>query len=141
MTSKKVTKPWGYELWIQPGSETHPYVLKEICLETGFRTSLQVHQYKSETCYILSGTGLLWYADEKIDCNKILSGELTANDIKILSRPISTGDIIVNEPGMIHRMEAINTLIYMEASTTELDDVIRLQDDQGRQHGRIDSEH
>jgi hypothetical protein len=36
---------------------------------------------------------------------------------------------------------AITDLEFMEASTTELDDVIRLQDDQGRTHGKIEFEH
>ena len=45
------------------------------------------------------------------------------------------------EPGTIHRMIATTDLRFVEASTTHLDDVIRLQDDANRQHGRIDSEH
>ena len=45
------------------------------------------------------------------------------------------------EPGTIHRMIADTKLRFVEASTCHLDDVIRLQDDANRLHGRIDSEH
>jgi mannose-1-phosphate guanylyltransferase len=44
-------------------------------------------------------------------------------------------------PGYVHRVVATTDLEFMETSTTELDDVIRLQDDQGRTHGRINQEH
>ena len=27
---KTVAKPWGWEKWIQPGSDTYPYVLKQL---------------------------------------------------------------------------------------------------------------
>ena len=44
-------------------------------------------------------------------------------------------------PGYVHRVIATTDLEFTETSTTELDDVIRLQDDQGRTHGRISYEH
>jgi hypothetical protein len=44
-------------------------------------------------------------------------------------------------PGYVHRVIATTDLEFIESSTTELDDVIRLQDDNGRTHGRINSEH
>ena len=44
-------------------------------------------------------------------------------------------------PGHVHRVIATTDLEFMETSTTELDDVIRLQDDTGRTHGRISHEH
>ena len=51
--TKTITKPWGQEKWIQHGQDDHPYVLKEIILNAGHKTSLKVHRYKSETNYIL----------------------------------------------------------------------------------------
>ena len=45
------------------------------------------------------------------------------------------------KPGYVHRVMATTDLEFMETSTTELDDVIRLQDDAGRTHGRISYEH
>ena len=44
-------------------------------------------------------------------------------------------------PGYVHRVVAITDLETIEASTTELDDVIRLQDDKNRKHGKIEDEH
>ena len=44
-------------------------------------------------------------------------------------------------PRTIHRMIAHDDLHYTEASTTQLDDVIRLEDSANRGHGRIATEH
>jgi len=66
--TKTVSKPWGQEKWIQQGSNEHTYVLKEIVLNQGHQTSLQVHQYKAETNYILEGSGRIVYSKEYFDC-------------------------------------------------------------------------
>jgi quercetin dioxygenase-like cupin family protein len=54
---------------------------------------------------------------------------------------LEEGVIFDVSPGYVHRVVAITDLEFMEASTIELDDVIRLQDDAGRTHGRIQDEH
>jgi hypothetical protein len=51
------------------------------------------------------------------------------------------GSVMSIEPGTIHRMVATTQLRFVEASTTHLDDVIRLQDDANRSHGLIEAEH
>jgi hypothetical protein len=44
---KKVSKPWGHELWI---NDQHPgYALKQIFIKATHKTSLQYHNFKSET--------------------------------------------------------------------------------------------
>ena len=141
-----VTKPWGHEKWIQPGQDTHNYVLKEIKLNAGLKTSLQVHKFKSETIYILAGQGEIVYSNVKLDCDRYLAGTYKVlefddiiNDLQFTK--FGPGTVIVVDPGTIHRMIAHTDLVFVEASTTELDDVIRLQDDQNRHHGRIDHEH
>jgi mannose-6-phosphate isomerase len=143
---KLVEKPWGYEKWIQPGSDDYPYVLKELCLRAGQRTSLQVHQCKAESIVILKGTGSLLTSDIDFNCTRYINNEYTKKEIEdIISTlreiPLTPGIVFHTPPGTIHRMVANEDLVYIEASTTELDDVIRLQDDKNRQHGRIDSEH
>lgn len=143
---KTVNKPWGWEKWIQPGSDTFPFVLKQLKLLAGQRTSLQVHKKKSESIIVLEGNGLLFTVFGKFDCERYLNNEYTDEDIQqflnnLSSFPINPGSVIHTPPGSIHRMVALTDLTYIEASTTELDDVIRLQDDKNRQHGRIDSEH
>lgn len=143
---KTVSKPWGKEQWIQPGSDVFPFVLKQLTLLAGQRTSLQVHQFKSESILILGGHGLLLTVNEPFDCERFLQNGYTQEEIEtILNKmeqyPLSAGSVIHTPPGSIHRMIAHTDLVYVEASTTELDDVIRLQDDKNRTHGKIDSEH
>jgi mannose-1-phosphate guanylyltransferase len=142
---KTVLKPWGNELWIADGVRT-PYALKRITFKKGFRSSLQVHKYKFETNYVLSGTGKLQLRDEIFDCEEYLASPQkklildaalsTLNEIEI-----KPGDVIDVRPGQIHRVIAVTDLVFIEASTRELDDVIRLADDASRGHGKIDSEH
>ena len=142
---KIVTKPWGNELWIADGVRT-PYALKRILFREGFRSSLQVHQYKFETNFVLSGTGVLQIRKELFNCEEYLASSnqslmiheaiLTLKDISI-----KPGDIIDVKPGQIHRVIASTDLVFIEASTKELDDVIRLVDDASRGHGKIATEH
>ena len=143
---KTVAKPWGWEKWIQPGNNIYPFVLKQLKLLAGQKTSLQVHQTKSESILILEGHGKIITFDGFFDCRKYLSNGYTEQDLirifdQLHTTILTAGTVIHTPPGTIHRMIAVTDLLYIEASTTELDDVIRLQDDNHRQHGRIDSEH
>jgi mannose-1-phosphate guanylyltransferase len=142
---KIVTKPWGNELWIADGIRT-PYALKRIVFKEGFRSSLQVHQYKFETNYVLSGTGILQIRNELFNCEEYLASShqsLMIDEALLTLRDISIkpGDVIDVKPGQIHRVVAITDLVFIEASTKELDDVIRLADDASRGHGKIETEH
>lgn len=142
----RVNKPWGYELWLQPGSDTYPYALKQLKLSTGAMTSLQVHQTKSESVLVVDGYGQLLYYPEFFDCEKFLSGGYTSEEItniknSLVKRDVGPGAVFHTPPGTVHRMISYKDLIYIEASTTELDDVVRLEDSSNRPHGRIDSEH
>jgi mannose-1-phosphate guanylyltransferase len=142
---KKVNKHWGYELWIADGIRT-PYALKRILFKAGNRTSLQVHQHKFETNYVLSGTGKLYRSKEVFDIDAFLTNGLTAEQVREYESSfeiieLSEGVSFDVHPGFVHRVVAITDLEFIEASTTELDDVIRLQDDSGRTHGRISYEH
>lgn len=143
---KVVLKPWGWEKWIQPGDDVYPFVLKQLLLKQGNRTSLQVHQFKSESIMILSGTGVVLTYKDFFDCEKYLSNGYAVEEIDYIINNLTVieltpGVIFDTPPGTVHRMVATTDLLYVEASTCHLDDVIRLQDDKNRQHGRIDSEH
>jgi quercetin dioxygenase-like cupin family protein len=145
MDIKKVNKHWGYELWIADGVRT-PYASKRILFKAGNRTSLQVHEYKFETNYVLSGTGFLYRSKEKFDIAKFLEQGMTVEQVAEYEKtfeivPLIEGSVFDMAPGYVHRVVATTDLEFMETSTTELDDVIRLQDDQGRTHGRINQEH
>ena len=52
----KINKPWGYELLLE---KNKVYVLKKLFMKKGHRCSLQYHNKKIETVYVLSGKILL----------------------------------------------------------------------------------
>lgn len=129
----KVTKPWGHELWI---SGEHPnYAFKQIAIKPGTKTSLQYHLHKQETNVLFEGKTLLYYKkNEQVPNDKVSQEHLGVAEISA----ISAIDI---SPPVIHRLEALTEVVLYEVSTPHLDDVIRIQDDSGRQDGRISGEH
>ena len=142
---KFVKKPWGHELWIADGVRT-PYANKKILFNAGNQTSLQVHKHKYETSYVISGTGILLLSDKFFNADLYVNGNMSAEEIKdhidsLRSVPLSPDVIFDISPGHLHRVVATTDLTFMETSTAELDDVIRLLDDTNRQSGRIDAEH
>ena len=109
----RVDKPWGYEVhW----AHTNRYVGKIIHVNRGHALSLQYHNFKDETIYLLSGK-LLFEID--------VDGTLTKREL----RP---GEAVHVTPKTIHRMTAIEDCDVLEASTPELTDVVRLEDRYGR---------
>lgn len=111
---RRVEKPWGYELhW----ARTDRYVGKILHINAGHALSLQYHNLKDETIYVQSGK-LLY----EIEQNGVMR--------KIEMKP---GDSIHVTPKTVHRMTAIEDTDVLEASTPELDDVVRLEDRYGRQ--------
>lgn len=132
-TAKMVSKPWGSEYWLTGASGK--YSFKHIILKKGFKTSLQYHIEKEETNLLLGGKALFHYK----------SNDSVSND-NTKTEDISHTGFIENNyihviPQTIHRIEAIESLLLYETSTPQLDDVIRIQDDNNRKHGKINSEH
>ena len=112
---RRVDKPWGHELiW----AHTEQYVGKVLVIEAGQRLSLQRHLIKDESILVTSGRLRLYLED---DDGVVQTEELVAGD----HRHVPTG--------RIHRYEAIERTELMEVSTPELDDVVRLEDDFGRE--------
>ena len=110
----RVPKPWGHEIiW----ARTDRYVGKILHINAGHALSLQYHNKKEETVYVHSGR--LLYEIE-------IDGVLT-------KREMGPGDSIHVLPKTVHRMTAIEDTDVLEASTPELDDVVRLEDRYGRQ--------
>lgn len=144
---KKIKKHWGHELWITDGTIT-PYACKKILFLAGHRTSLQVHQYKIETSLVLNGTGNLHRSKEVFDISSFLETGILDSDLETYEKtfdiiPLAPGTVFHIFPGYVHRVIANLTtnLEFIEISSPELDDVFRLQDDQGRTHGKIRYEH
>ena len=114
MSVTRVDKPWGYEIhW----AKTDRYVGKVIHINKGHALSLQYHNIKDETIFLWSGKILF-----EIDVNGKLEG-----------REMKPGEAVHVTPKTIHRMTAIEDSDVFEASTPELQDVVRLEDRYGRQ--------
>ncbi len=111
---KKITKPWGYELLLEKNKK---YVLKKLYMKKGHRCSLQFHKIKKETIYVLKGQ------------LKIHTG---VSKKKLSYRIFRQGESITIKPKIIHRMTALTNSTYLEASTPELYDVVRISDDYQR---------
>src|SRR3989338_1967761 len=123
---KKVNKPWGFELWLSDASDT-PYAFKILYLIKGAKTSLQIHKEKSEHNCIFSGTVRVYYE--------------SAKEGSLRSMELGAGHVVKVLPNTVHRVEALTDVVLIEASSPELDDVVRLDDDYKRPDGRIASEH
>jgi mannose-6-phosphate isomerase-like protein (cupin superfamily) len=104
-------KPWGRELLLR---RTPTYVVKILCVRAGCRLSLQYHEVKRETLLLGSGSALL-------EIHR--AGEVIQH---------SLDEAVEVAPGTAHRVVALEDSEIVEVSTTELDDVVRLEDDYGR---------
>tara|TARA_A100001011_G_scaffold400716_1_gene517911 strand:+ start:2173 stop:2637 length:465 start_codon:yes stop_codon:yes gene_type:complete len=143
---QKIDKPWGHEIWLASYYNDSKYALKEILIKAPHKSSIQFHEAKEETNYIQSGTGLLMLSKDPIDIKKFKDGEYSKDDLSSIvssleSIELTKGVVFHIKPGYIHRVIALTDLLMIEASTLELDDVFRIQDDSNRGHGKIDSEH
>lgn len=113
---RRVEKPWGHELiW----AHTDRYVGKILHITAGHALSVQYHERKDETVHLLTGEMRYWVQ---------LPGETELRD-----QHLRAGDSFRITPGTIHYMEAITDCDVLEASTPELDDVVRLKDRYGRE--------
>lgn len=131
---KKVSKPWGYELWLT-GEPSPVFAFKKIFIKAGTKTSLQYHEFKRETNFLFNGNANLHYNPNE----KVLANAFNPSDVAIkLLSPKTTVDVF---PMYVHRLEAVTDIMLYEVSTPELDDVIRISDDVGRTSGRINTEH
>ena len=110
MPTRAVEKPWGHELiW----AHTDRYVGKILHIKAGHALSLQYHREKDETIYLLAGRMRFEHYGE---------GEAPrASDL-------GRGESFHITPGLRHRMLAIEDTDVLEVSTSELDDIVRLED-------------
>jgi mannose-6-phosphate isomerase-like protein (cupin superfamily) len=112
---KTVPKPWGHELiW----AITDRYVGKILHIKAGHSLSLQYHVKKEETVMVLTGKMAFTYYREGEAPTVIELGPLQPFHVT---------------PELRHRMTAIVDTQVVEVSTTELDDVVRLEDKYGRE--------
>ena len=110
---RRVVKPWGHEIiW----AHTDRYVGKILHIKAGHELSVQYHNRKDETVYLLSGK--LVY--------RVKQGE-SLEDV-----PLEVGQAYHLTPLTIHQMVAVTDCDVLEVSTPEQDDVVRLSDKYGR---------
>jgi len=114
---ERVEKPWGYELiW----ARTDRYVGKILHIDRQHSLSYQYHRVKDETIHLLRG---------------LVDLEVGTPDGERRVVRMNPGDSFRIPAGMRHRMTAVEDSDLLEASTPELDDVVRLEDRYGRAPG------
>jgi mannose-6-phosphate isomerase-like protein (cupin superfamily) len=111
---REVTKPWGSELWY---AHTDRYAGKILRVAAGHKLSVQYHDEKDETSYLLSGRLLLEQGDSAETMRR---------------RALEPGAAWRNAPKVVHTIEALEDSVILEVSTPELHDVVRIQDRYGR---------
>ncbi|MFQ5477093.1 MAG: cupin domain-containing protein [Candidatus Binatia bacterium] len=112
--AERIDKPWGFELvW----AHATGYVGKLIHIDAGQALSYQYHRRKEETILVLRGVLKLYVSEDDTE--------------PVLLR-LSPGESFHIHSGLRHRFEAEEEVELVEASTPELDDVVRLKDRYGR---------
>ena len=114
--SERRDKPWGHEevFALVDGK----FCGKAIHVLEGHALSLQYHEQKEEVISVQSG---------RLRCEIGLS-EDALEEFELLP-----GESVHLVPGVRHRVTALVDTVMLEASTTQLDDVVRLEDRYGRQ--------
>lgn len=113
--SKKIEKPWGYEIHWVP--DTLPYMGKVIHIEAGKRLSLQRHDQKKESWFLANGEVKIVWEDK---------------EGKLIETQMLPGQGYTCAIGQRHRLVGITDCDIIEVSTPELGTTERLEDDYGR---------
>jgi mannose-6-phosphate isomerase len=113
---RRVDKPWGYELVF---AQTESYVGKVLFVRAGESLSLQFHRQKDESWLVQSGRAKLELG--------------SAGDPVLNQEVVAAGACFRFRPGTVHRVTAVEDTTIVEVSTTELDDIVRLEDRYGRE--------
>ncbi|HEY6068469.1 MAG TPA: cupin domain-containing protein [Gaiellaceae bacterium] len=113
---RKVEKPWGHELiW----AESDDYVGKVLFVKAGESLSLQFHREKDESWLVHDGRAKLELG--------------SAGDAVLNEEVVGAGACFRFRPGTVHRVTALEDTTILEVSTSQLDDVVRLEDRYGRE--------
>jgi len=114
---ERVDKPWGHELRF---IRTDKYAGKLLFITAGSQLSLQYHEVKDEAFLLHEGE---------------LELVLGRGETQRVER-MGPGEWRHITPGTVHRFRAVTDCTLFEVSTPELEDVVRLEDDYGRQGQR-----
>jgi mannose-6-phosphate isomerase-like protein (cupin superfamily) len=113
--ARRVEKPWGHEIHWTP--EDRPYVGKVLHIDAGRRLSLQVHDAKQESWFLMAGRAKVVWDDG--------SGELVETELE-------PGLGYSCSIGQRHRLVGITDCDVLEVSTPEIGTTHRLEDDYAR---------
>ena len=111
---QRVDKPWGHEIRFVC---TDRFAGKVLFIRAGSQLSLQYHEHKDEAFLVQDGTLEL----------------VLGRGAEQRAERLGPGEARRIKPGTVHRFRAITDCTLFEVSTPELDDVVRLEDDYGRQ--------
>ncbi|HEX8762730.1 MAG TPA: hypothetical protein VF733_03130 [Candidatus Saccharimonadales bacterium] len=114
---RRIEKPWGYELHWVPDSA--PYMGKLIHINAGERLSLQVHDQKQESWFVVKGRGSVVWEDA---------------DGNLIETELQPGVGYTTQIGQKHRLKGITDCDIIEVSTPEAGTTWRLEDDYARPH-------
>ncbi len=113
---RRVEKPWGWELiW----ADADAYVAKILFVRAGESLSLQFHREKDESWYVQTGRARLELGE--------IGQEALDEEVVI------AGSCFRFRPGTVHRLTAVEDTTILEASTPQVDDIVRLEDRYGRE--------
>lgn len=112
-----IDKPWGYEeiFALVPGK----FCGKILHLRSGHALSLHYHRVKEEVIAVQAGQARVEIG-ESLDALTVLD--------------LGPGDGVRVPPLMLHRITGVTAVVLLEASTSELDDVVRISDRYGREN-------
>ncbi len=114
---KRVEKPWGYELHWVPADR--PYIGKILHINAGCQLSLQIHDQKQESWWVISGTA------------KVIWENSTGALIETELLPGQGYSTLI---GQRHRLVGVTDCDIAEVSTPESGTTWRLEDDYARPH-------
>lgn len=112
---RKIEKPWGWEIHWTPDDK--PYMGKVLHIRAGKRLSLQVHDKKLESWYLISGRAKLIIENSE--------GQLEEIELK---RDVGYSSNVDQK----HRLVGITDCDIIEVSTPEIGTTFRLEDDYSR---------
>ncbi len=112
----RVEKPWGHELiW----AKAEEYAGKLLLVRAGKALSLQFHREKDESWYVLEGRAELQLGQ--------------AGQAVLTTEVVGPGSAFRFRPGTVHRVRAVEDTTILEVSTAQLGDIVRLEDEYGRE--------
>lgn len=123
VSSYRVEKPWGHEVWLELNEH---YAYKLIHMKKGNQSSLQWHEKKVETNFVIEGKAEVLLQNENGEMESRIYGAGEGWSIPLKTK---------------HRVIAITDYTALECSTAHLKDCVRFEDDTNRSDGEIETEH